>query len=259
MDIVSLAVMWGEGGLNLSSIITPVVSANEGDRIKRLESALVGDKRFQPLQVSSDLPVDLRFECAGRCLNVELKLPSDLVQSIMGGHLYEQTLSIREACEDGCIVVLGDLDSIYKALRDSATGRGIKKSEISRVVASTHARYNSFKKRSLLNGIPMFYRGDDSGFFDGPDQWKDILELAADYMSWGNMLGFRQKPAHGERELAAASMLFHGDGIGPGVLRPVLEQYALRLVPRTKDATPIKGLPGIGAKRSAIIERVVIR
>ena len=243
----------------MPGIITPVVSANEGDRVKQLESALVGDKRFQPLQVSSDLPADLRFECAGRCLNVELKLPSDLVQSIMSGHLYEQTLSIREAGEDGCIVVLGDLDSIYKALRDSAIGRGIKKSEISHVVASTHARYQSFKKRSLLNGIPMFYRGDDSGFFDGPDQWKDILELAADCLTGGDMLGFRMRPADGERELAAASMLFHGDGIGPGVLRPVLEQYALRLVPRSKDATPITDLPGIGTKRSAIIERAVIR
>ena len=239
--------------------ISILISANEGDRIKRLESALVGDKRFQPLQVSSDLPADLRFECAGLYLNVELKLPSDLVQSIMSGHLYEQTLSIREACEDGCIVVLGDLDSIYKALRDSAIGRGVKKSEISHVVASTHARYKSFKKRSLLNGIPMFYRGDDSGFFDGPDQWKDILELAADYLTGGDMLGFRMRPADGERELAAASMLFHGDGIGPGVLRPVLDQYALRLVPRSKDATPITDLPGIGTKRSAIIERAVIR
>jgi len=48
-----------------------------------------------------------------------------------------------------------------------------------------------------------------------------------------------------------------GGGIGPGVLRPVLEQYALRLVPRAKDAKPIKDLPGIGAKRSILIDRMV--
>jgi len=243
----------------MPGIITPVVSANEGDRITQLKAALFGDVRFSCLRVAVDLPSDIRFTSGDRVLDVELKVPLDYVQSVLNGHLMEQVLSVREGGTQGCVVILGERDDIYAAIRDSSTGRGYKKSEVGRIISATHARCKSFRKRSMLNGVPVFFKGDDSGFFDGPDQWKDILELAVDFLTGGDMLGFRMRPADGERELAAASMLFHGDKIGPGVLSPVLAEYALRLVPRAKDATPIKDLPGIGAKRSAIIEGMVIR
>jgi len=48
-----------------------------------------------------------------------------------------------------------------------------------------------------------------------------------------------------------------GGGIGPGVLSPVLEQYALRLVPRAKKAVPVKEIGGVGPKRSNIIEKML--
>lgn len=240
-------------------VITPAVSANEGSRIEQLKAALFGDVRFSCLRVAVDLPSDIRFISGDRVLDVELKVPLDYVQSVLNGHLMEQVLSVREGGTQGCVVILGERDDIYAAIRDSAVGRGYKKADIGHVISTTHARCKSFRKRATLNGVPVFFKGDDSGFFDGPDQWRDILELAVDFLTGGDMLGFRMRPADGERELAAASMLFHGDKIGPGVLSPVLAEYALRLVPRGPDATPIKDLPGIGAKRSAIIERVVIR
>ena len=233
------------------------MSANERDRIKLLQAALAGDNRFQPLQVVSDLPVDLRFEFEGRRLNAEIKLPRDWVSSVINGHLLLQNIFIRERQEDGCVVILGDLEAIYTAVRDSATGRGIKKSEIGHVIASTHARCKSFRKRSMLNGVPVFHAGDDSGFFDGADQWKDILELAADYLTDGSLMGFRQRPADGERDLLAASILFHGDGIGPGVLKPVLDHYTIGLIPKG-DPVSIGCLPGIGPKRQRLIEQRIV-
>lgn len=234
------------------------MSANEGPRIDQLRAALAGDNRFMPLQIASDLPVDLRFTCEGRCLNVELKLPHDWVSSVLSGHLMEQVLSIRERVEPGCIVILGDLEAIYHAVRDSAMGRGIKQPELAHVIVSTHARGKSFRKRCMLNGVPVFHMGDDSGFFDSDDQWKDILELSVDYLTDGSLLGFRQRPADGERDLLAASILFHGDGIGPGVLKPVLDRYALRLVPIGDNAVTLVDLPGIGKKRAALIEQRIV-
>ena len=246
------------------------IASGEAGRIKLLEAALKGDNRFMPLQIAADLPVDMRFkvtehighdllgeEYAENILNIELKEPNDFVQSVLNGHLQEQVLSIRERREDGCIVILGDLDAIYEAIKDSATGQGIKRSEVGHVIASAHARCKSFRKRSMLNGVPVFFKGDDSGFFDSKDQWKDILELAVDYLTDGSMMGFRQRPAEGERDLLAASILFHGDGIGPGVLKPVMEDYALRLVPRKDPARLPCDMPGIGPKRAAVIDQKI--
>ena len=233
------------------------IASGEAARIDLLKAALGGDNRFMPLQIAADLPVDLRFTCETDILNIELKEPNDFVQSVLNGHLQEQVLSIRERVEPGCIVILGNLEAIYEAIRDSATGRGVKKSEIQHVIASTHARCKSFRKRSMLNGVPVFFKGDDSGFFDNKDQWADLLELAVDYLTDGDMMGFRQRPADGERELLATSVLFHGDGIGPGVLKPVLEDYALRLVPRKDPARLPCDMPGIGPKRAAVIDQKI--
>ena len=263
--------------------MTPILvfaDSNEsgGLRMKSLKAAIAKDSRFS-FAGYKELPVDLQFQTAEddiflendyengkvnhipfkrfKCLNVELKEPPDFVQSVLSGHLMEQVLSIREIAEPGCIVILGNLEAIYEAVRDSANGRGVKRSEVGHVIASTHARCKSFRKRSMLNGVPVFHMGDDSGFFDGPDQWADILELAVDYLTDGSLMGFRQRPADGERDLLAASILFHGDGIGPGVLKPVMEDYALRLVPRKDPARLPCDMPGIGPKRAAVIDQKI--
>ncbi len=243
--------------------IAVYMAPGEAAREKSMRQAIAGDKRFMPLEISSDIPVDLRFSTTcpagwtNHTFHMELKLPPDFVQSVLNGHLQEQVLSCREAGQDACIVILGGSDEIYAAIKDSATGRGVKRSEIGHVIASVHARCKSFRKRSMLNGVPVFHAGDDSGFFDSEDQFKDILELAHDYLTDGDMMGFRQRPADGERELLAAAILFHGDKIGPGVLKPVMEQYELCLLPRGEFAEQPCEMPGIGPKRAAIIDKKI--
>lgn len=101
----------------------------------------------------------------------------------------------------------------------------------------------------MLNGVPIFHKGDDSGFFDGDDQYKDILELAHDYLADGDMLGFRQRPAENEREVCAAAMCFKG--IGSESMKELLKEYALCFAPRGEYARPIEELPGWGKKRIA--------
>ena len=254
------------------------MAPGEGDREQDLRIALSHDPRFDPLQIDSGIPVDLKFCVDIPCvedycgsgmvqnaLHVELKEPNDFVASVLSGHLLDQVLSIRESGYNGCAVILGGLDDLYQAIDASNEKRLINgkfkflnQEDRSNANAATLLRLKSFKKRSFLNGVPVFYKGDDSGFFDGPDQWKDILELASDYLTDGDMLGFRQRPANGEREILAASILFHGDGIGPGVLKPVMNEYRLALVPKGEYARQPLDMAGIGPKRAKLIEERIV-
>lgn len=190
--------------------------------------------------------------------NIELKTPMDFVQSVLNGHLAEQVLSMLEANQNGCIVILGGLDEIYSAVKESAKlrkGKYLRGDEARKAIAETHLRCKSFRKRSFLNGMPVFHKGDDSGFFDSDDQFKDILELAHDYLCDGSLFGFVNRPADDMRELAAAAMLFRG--MGAKTLEPVIREYKLALIPRGSFARQPCDLPGIGPKRAAVIDQRV--
>lgn len=252
------------------------MAPGEADRERSMRSVLSHDTRFEPLQIDPNNAVDLFFRLERECwvdgnLHMELKRPEDFVQSVLSGHLYDQTLSIRESEYNGCTVILGTLDEIYEAIDKSNEKRLINgklkflnEDDRSNANASTLLRLKSFKKRSMLNGIPIFYIGDDSGFFDNVEEdveknkigvWKDILELAHDYLLDGDMLGFRTRPADNEREVAAASML--KKGIGSDSMRILLKEYTLAFVPRGIYARPIEELAGWGPKRCKQIEHMV--
>ncbi len=252
------------------------MAPGEADRERSMRDALSHDTRFEPLHIDPASTVDLFFELQNvywedtpdglltvprlnrRVLHMELKEPQDFVQSVLSGHLMEQTLSIRESGYNGCAVILGDLGDIAKAIKEASklrAGKYLRGDELMHAISSTHLRCKSFRKRSFLNGIPIFHKGDDSGFFDGDDQWKDILELANDYLADGDMLGFRQRPADNDREIAAASMLHKG--IGSDSMRILLKEYMLAFVPRGIYAKPIEELPGWGPKRCKQIADMV--
>lgn len=248
------------------------MAPGEADREQCMRSVLSHDIRFEPLQIDPNNKVDLFFRLERECwsdsnLHMELKLPQDFVSSVLSGHLMDQTLSIRESGYNGCTVILGTLDDLYEAIDKSNEKRlidlsnGKKKFKFlnqddrSNANASTLLRLKSFKKRSMLNGIPIFWKGDDSGFFDGDDQWKDICDLAYDYLLDGNMLGFRMRPAENDREIAAASMLHKG--IGSDSMRILLKEYTLAFVPRGIYARPIEELPGWGPKRCRAVRDMV--
>lgn len=246
------------------------MAPGERDREQSMRIALSHDTRFEPLQIDSSIPVDLQFryievldrllgeECREKYLNIELKRPEDFVSSVLNGHLMGQTLSIRESGYNGCTVILGDLGDIQEAIKDASklrAGKHLRGNELSEAIVRTHLRCKSFRKRSFLNGVPVFHKGDDSGFFDGEDQWKDILDLAADYLLDGDMMGFRMRPADNEREICAAAMLYKG--IGDASMRLLLKEYDIRFCPKP-GARPIEEIPGFGKKRCDQIRGRVI-
>jgi hypothetical protein len=251
------------------------MAPGERDREQSMRIALSHDPRFESLQIGASIPVDLQFrvvehvghdllgeEYCEKVLNLELKMPEDFVSSVLSGHLMDQILSIRESGNDGCTVILGTLDEIYEAIDKSNEKRLINgkfkflnQDDRSSANASTLLRLKSFKKRSMLNGIPIFWKGDDSGFFDGKDQWRDILDLAADYLLDGRMMGFAMRPANDERELIAASFLFRD--VGAKTLEPIMQQYKLALIPRKEYATPIEEFNGVGKVRASVINKRV--
>lgn len=250
--VLRISVRFVDGAPMISVLMAP----GEADREEALRQALAGDKRFAGPRISSNLPVDLQFCCGEKILNTELKMPQDFVQSVLTGHLAEQVLSMLEARKDGCTVILGGLDEIYAAVKESAKlrkGKYLRGDEARKAIAETHLRCKSFRKRSFLNGIPIFYKGDDSGFFDGDDQFKDILELAHDYLCDGSLFGFMNRPADDMRELAAAAMLFKG--MGAKTLEPVIREYKLALVPKGDYARQPIDMDGIGPKRAAVIDQ----
>lgn len=247
--------------------IQVLMAPGEAHRQKGMEDAIKGDKRFGTLEVKAGLPVDLKFAIVEwseeyppeggkrirdfvdkKALYIELKEPQDFVQSVLDGHLCNQTLTIREGMLDGCAVILGDLDSIQAAIKKSAQGRGLRGDDIRHAIATTYARCKSFRKRSFLNGIPTFWQGDDSGFMDDENMFINIKELAHDFLQDGSMIGFGTRPAEGERELGACNHWMAG--MGPATLKEVLKHYKLALVPRGQYAKPVEEIKGVGAKRA---------
>ncbi len=252
--------------------ITCMADSNESGspRMAKLALALANDPRFE-WKGYAELDVDLEFSVIrpmqikttdGNELNgpefmqinpkikfnVELKEPSDYIASALSpsGHLYNQVLSLRESGYPCMALITEEWSEVMKANKDSCMKRGA-----SSQIAENYMRIKSFKKRAYLAGVRTFYPGDDSGFFDGDNVWKDLLELVYDVFEDGKMLAFRPRPANGERELAASCMMF--SGIGPETMKNILIDYQLCFAPRNGYARPIEEIAGIGKKRAAMI------
>jgi hypothetical protein len=176
--------------------------------------------------------------------NVELKTPADYVQSVLGrdGHMFMQHLSMRESGHPAMILVLGsDLD-VSNAIIDSLQTRYGGK-ELAFQISNYEARLQDFEARSFANGIPVM-------------RWKArpfgrLLSTAAQVLGDPSMMSYAPKPANGEREIAAASMLYKG--IGSDSMKILLKEYTLAFVPRGTYARPIEELPGWGKKRCELV------
>lgn len=226
-------------------------------RAKALRSII--DHRFDVIQ-PAELPFDLQFisqvsvPCQDRpevhtfpILNVELKEPADYVSSVFSGHLYQQSLSMRELGAACAILITGEWADVMQASRDSCIKRGAKDQ-----IASSYLRLKSFRKRALLQGIHVFYQGDDSGFFDSDNVYKDLLELVADLFTDGSLIGFRPRPADNERQVVA---LCYALKIGPKTAASLLTEFgsfreAIGWMDLSSESCceRLKEIPGIGPK-----------
>jgi hypothetical protein len=184
-----------------------------------------------------------------KILNCELKECSDYISSALGkdGHLYCQHLSMRESGHPAMILVLGsDLD-VSNAIIDSLQTR-YRGKELAFQISNYEARLQDVEARSFANGIPVM-------------RWKArpfsrLLSTAAQVLGDPSMMGYGPKPAEGERDLVAASLLFRG--IGAKTLEPVMNEYRLALVPKGEYARQPLDMDGIGPKRAKLIEERIV-
>ncbi len=199
-------------------------------RAKALVAAHFQDNRFGAIEYA-ELPADVRFDgpaihhghdlmgevYSENPLLVELKEPADFVSSVFSGHLYDQCLSMREISAPCMVLITGEWSEVMQANRDSCLHRGAKDQ-----IASNYLRLKSFRKRAYLQGIRIFYPGDDSGFFDGDNVYKDLLEMVADIFTDGSLIGFRPRPADNERQVIALATLCK---IGPKTAKSILTEF----------------------------------
>lgn len=196
--------------------ISVILSHNEkgSDRAKGLSKSI--DKRFAEIGYGY-LPLDLRFFLGDLAFDVELKTASDYVGSVFSGHLYDQFLKAREMGLPCAGLITEEWPEVMKANKDACLHRGAKDQ-----IGSNYLRLKSFRKRAYLRGIRIFYPGDDSGFFDGEDVWKDLLDMVADIFTDGSLIGFRPRPADNERQVIALATLCK---IGPKTAASILSEF----------------------------------
>jgi hypothetical protein len=252
----------------LTNLIKALIAPGEGDRYKKLALACNEDPRFHTLDVSSEIPVDVQFQTPRpdirtanakdlvayikspipAAFNVELKTCADYIQSALGkdGHLFLQHLSMRESGHPGMILVLGDDVDVFAAIKASLVTR-YHGQELGFQIANYESRLQDFEAQSFALGIPVM-------------RWKArpfsrLLSTAAKVLGEATLMDYRPRPADGERELCAASCLHRG--IGPELMKVLLDEYQLAFVPRGDYAVPVEELPGWGPKRCAQVNPMI--
>jgi hypothetical protein len=248
----------------MTSKITSFIAAGEGARAKKLATAVMEDIRFEPLEVNSEIPVDVQFSINPgwgeygkpkvvfqepiNIFNVELKECSDYIASALGkdGHLYQQVLSMRESGHPGVVAVLGDDSDINDVIKASLVTR-YRGQELGYQIASYNDRLFDFEANSHALGVPVFRLKSSP--------WKRILSIAHKVLTGGSLIGHAGHPADGERVMAAANLLLRG--FGPKLLSPFLEEYTVGFFPKGDYAKPIEELPGWGKKRVAQVSPMI--
>lgn len=240
--------------------IRSYIAAGEGTRATKLATAIADDPRFALLEVNTEIPLDVQFSIDNSkttfdnadglleelarpdVFNIELKEPADYIQSALGrdGHLYMQLLAAREAGHPCMVVVLGGDNQITESIIDALKTR-YRGKDLGLNISSYESRLIDFEANCEALGCPV------RRWQAAP--WKRMLSTANKILTGGDLMGYRPRPADGEREITAASCLFKG--IGPELMRTLLEEYQVGFVPRGECARPIESLPGWGKKRVA--------
>jgi len=205
------------------------------------------DKQKEEIRLKYPNLKDIEFRIGNDLFSVELKEPADYVASALGpnGHLYSQVLTMREAGNSCMVLVLGSDEDITNAIKD-ATKTRYRGQERAFQIGSYNDRLIDFEAQCEALGCRV------ARWKASP--WKRLLSTVHKVLTGGNLMSYRPKPANGERELAAAAMLL-GQGIGPTVLKPVMADYKLCLVPRNGNARALEDMSGIGKKRAETLRR----
>jgi len=185
----------------------------------------------------------------GKRYNCELKEAKDYVSTVLGnmGHGCLQYLAMAESGDLSMFLVLGSdqdiSDAIYNSLRTRYRGK-----ELSFQIGSYEKRLHDFEAQCEALHCPV-------------ERWEKapysrLLSRVAKALLGASLLGYVPRPEENERELVAASCLFKG--IGPKILAEVLRDYDLCFVPKGDFARQPCDMPGIGPKRSEMIDKRIV-
>jgi hypothetical protein len=256
----------------MSEKIQILVDNNEkgSTRTQALILAASSDARFETPKFA-ELDVDVQFsitelqewpidrdyegklmrepEMVTRQYNCELKKASDYVSTVLGkdAHGYMQYLAMAESGNLSMFLVLGGDQDISDAIYDSLKTRYNGK-ELSFQIASYEKRLHDFEAHCEALHCPV-------------ERWEKapysrLLSRVAKALLGASLLGYAPRPEENEREIVAASCLFKG--IGPKILAEVLSDYDLCFVPKKDFARQPCDMPGIGPKRSAMIDSRIV-
>lgn len=226
-------------------MISVLMSSNErgSKRATGLANAIARDKqkRFAPIEFSSDIPGDIQFRDGDMVVNVELKDftgngNSDLLASINNGHLYLQTLKLRAAGHPAEVDILGSEDDMDKAIHHTVKSRGLRGDEYSRTVDTYENLVYDFEANCW---------GQNIGFrWLKRTPWRRILSSADKTLHGGDLSSHGPKKLAGE-ELVTGLSIIAGNGIGKSKAASILSKFRLKLDPMEPD-TYLDDCDGIG-------------
>lgn len=217
-------------------------------RESRMRAAIEADKqgRFQWAGNASDLPGDVQFRAGDKILNLELKdftgkggENSDLVGSILNGHLLLQTHKLRKAGNACAIVSLGSEEDMKSACMKSAYSRG-KRGDAATDLMVTH--------ENMVWDFEANCRGQNIGFWWMKSvPFRRILSNAHKILTEADLSRYAPKPMGGEEKAVALSILA-GDGIGPAKAKNILELFDICLMVKDGLMAELEDCQGIGPK-----------
>jgi len=236
--------------MTLRDPIQVVISPNETThaRTQKLAIAVTEHPAFELVECR-EIPVDVQFRTGEAHINVELKEPADMVQSVLNGHLTRQVLAMREAQAPAMIVVLGSLKDVEAAIPwVDSNGKRDPKARWSDL-----GRVRAFAAEAYSVGIPVFYWDQN---------WEGhLLSHAKRLLQGGNILATIPKPAEGMRQVAALSMLV--PGLGPKKAQALIDGFeggffalmwlVCRPYTEVKILDSLQEVPGIGPKLATAI------
>jgi len=234
--------------------ITVYMPAGEA-REARMRAAIEADKQgcFAWGGNASDLPGDVQFRAGDKILNLELKdftgkggENSDLIGSILNGHLLFQTYKLRKGGNPCAIVVLGSEDDMKNACMKSAYSRG-KKGDAATDLMITH--------ENMVWDFEANCRGQNIGFWWMKSiPFKRILSNVHKILTDADLSRYAPKPMEGEEKAVALSILA-GDGIGPVKAKNILQKFDLCLMVKDGCMAELEDCDGIGPKLASQIRK----
>lgn len=221
-------------------------------REAKMRAAIEADKqgRFAWGGNSSELPGDVRFQDGDKILNLELKdftgkggENSDLIGSILNGHLLLQTYKLRKDGNPCAIVSLGSEEDMKNACMKSAYSRG-KRGDAATDLMVTH--------ENMVWDFEAKCRGQNIGFWWMKSvPFRRILSNAHKILTDADLSRYAPKPMNGEEQAVALSILA-GDGIGATKAKNILDKFEICLRPKTAIGC-LEDCDGIGKKLASRI------